>query len=197
VISQVNKLNPANPNSKIRIATVDNVAKFRNIGISITTPLKFSKWWTANVFSIIFNNQYKGVFDTINIDLSFTSFMINVTNNLNLGKGYSAELSGFYRYKGINNLTKVEPLYQIAFGLQKQVMKGKGTVRLNVRDPFAWQKFEGVSKYGRIDGNFLARPDIRQVTATFTYRFGKASQQKPPKKNGSEDEQSRVGQGGQ
>ncbi len=55
-------------------------------------------------------------------------------------------------------------------------MKRKGTLRLNVRDLFAWQKFEGLTKYGRIDGDFVARPDIRQVTATFTRRVGKNGQ---------------------
>ncbi|MEO6611896.1 MAG: outer membrane beta-barrel family protein, partial [Chitinophagaceae bacterium] len=199
VISQVNKLDPNNPDSKIRYLTVDNVSKFRNIGISITTPVTVAKWWTGNIFTNVFNNQYKGTYDSSKIDLSFTSFMLNVTNNFNLGKGYSAELSGFYRYKGINNLTQMEPIYQISLGGQKQVLKGKGTVRLNVRDPFAWQKFAGVSKYGRIDGNFQARPDIRQVTATFTYRFGKTQQNQQPRRrnSASQDEQNRVGQGGQ
>lgn len=200
VISQVNKLDPNNPDSKIRVLTVDNVAKFRNIGISVTTPVTIAKWWTANLFTNIFNNRYKGMFDTINIDLDFTSFMVNVTNNFTLGKGFTGELSGFYRYKGINNLTKMEPVYQLSVGLQKQVMKGKGTVRMNVRDPFAWQKFEGVSKYGRIDGSFLSRPDIRQVSASFTWRFGKTTQQGQTQRrnnSASQDEQNRVGQGGQ
>ncbi len=140
VISQIVKLDPNNPDSKIRFVTVDNVAKFRNLGISLTVPVTVAKWWNANIFTNIYNNDYEGMYDTINIDLSFTSFMVNLTNNFNFGKGYSGELSGFYRYKGINNLTEMQPVYQISLGVQKQVMKGKGTLRLNVRDPFAWQK---------------------------------------------------------
>lgn len=197
VISQI--IRPE-PNSKIRFATVDNVASFRNMGISITAPVSVAKWWNANVFTNVYNNHYEGVYDTINIDLRFTSFVVNITNNFNLGKGYSGEISGFYRHKALNGLTKMEPIYQISFGGQKQVMKGKGTIRLNIRDPFAWQKFEGVNKYGLIDGRFLARPDIRQVTATFTWRFGKNGQQAPPprrRNSSSQDEQNRVGQGAQ
>lgn len=195
VISQIIKEDPNNPESKIRFLTVDNVAKFRNMGIAVTIPVTVAKWWNANVFTNVFNNHYEGVYDTITIDLSFTSFMINITNNFNFGKGYSGEISGFYRHKGINNLTEMEPIYQVSFGAQKQIMKGKGTLRLNVRDPFAWQKFEGLNKYGRIDGNFLARPDIRQVTATFTWRFGQNGQQNQPRRrnSSSQDEQNRVG----
>ncbi|HEV7782888.1 MAG TPA: outer membrane beta-barrel family protein, partial [Chitinophagaceae bacterium] len=198
VIAQINKVDPNNPSSKIRFLTVDNVAKFRNIGISVTTPVVFAKWWNTNIFTNVFNNHYEGKYDTTTVNVSFTSFMINITNNLNFGKGFSGEISGFYRHKGISNLTKMEPIYQISFGLQKQVLKGKGTVRLNIRDPFAWQQFSGETKYGRIDGEFLSRPDVRQATATFTYRFGKSTQQNQPRRrnSASQDEQNRAGQQG-
>ncbi len=197
VISQIVR---PEPNSKIRYLTVDNVASFRNIGISITAPLTFTKWWNANFFTNIYNNHYKGVYDTFDIDLAFTSFTMNVTNNFTISKGFTGELSGFYRHKALGGLTKMEPIYQIALGLQKQIIKGKGTLRLNIRDPFAWQKFEGVSTYGLIDGSFLSRPDVRQVTATFTYRFGKNGQQNPPprrRNSASQDEQNRTGGTGQ
>ncbi len=197
VISQIIK---PEPNSKIRFLTMDNVARFRNIGLSITAPFTFAKWWNANLFTNVFNNRYQGTYDTIAIDLAFTSFVINITNNFTLGKGFTAELTGFYRHKAINNLSRFEPFYQMGFGLQKQVMKGKGTVRLNVRDPFAWQEFKGTNQYGQIDGKFHFRPDVRQVTGTFTWRFGKNCQQnQQPRRrsSSSQDEQNRVGQGGQ
>ena len=193
IISQIVK--PV-PNSKIRYLTVDNVAEFTNIGLSITAPIAFTKWWNANLFTNVFNNHYKGVYDTFNIDRSYTSFTANITNSFTFKKGWTAELSGFYRHKALAGLTQMEPIYQMSFGVQKQVMKGKGTLRLNVRDPFAWQKFEGRNTYGMIDGGFIARPDIRQVTGTFTWRFGKTGQQNQPRKrnSSSQDEQNRVGQ---
>lgn len=193
IISQIVK---PEPNSKIRFLTIDNVARFTNIGLSITAPVTFAKWWNANLFTNVFNNHYKGIYDTFNIDRSFTSFTTNVTNNFTFKKGWTAELSGMYRHKALGGLTRMEPIYQISVGVQKQVMKGKGTLRFNVRDPFAWQKFEGRNTYGMIDGGFLARPDIRQVTGTFTWRFGKTGQQNQPRRrnSSSQDEQNRVGQ---
>ena len=192
VISQIVK---PEVNSKIRYLTVDNVATFRNMGISVTAPVAIAKWWNVNLFTNVFNNLYNGVYDTFNIHFNYTSFVVNITNSFNFGKGFSGEISGFYNHRSINNLTKLEPVYQVGFAAQKQVMKGKGTVRLNVRDPFAWQKFEGTSKYALVDGSFLARPDIRQVTATFTWRFGKNGQQAQPRRRNlsSQDEQNRVG----
>ena len=184
---------------EITFLTAENVAKFRNIGLSITAPVTFAKWWNANLFTNIFNNRYEGVYENEPIEVAYTSFMVNLTNTFTLGKGYTAELSGFYRYKGVDQLTVIEPLYQMSFGAQKQIIKGKGTLRLNIRDPFAWQRFKGVNRYGDVDMTFSNRPDTRQVTATFSYRFGKNNQQAPPprrRSSSSQDEQNRAGGSG-
>jgi hypothetical protein len=197
VISQI--IRAQNDTSLIRYLTVDNVSKMQNIGLSITAPVTVSQWWNLNFFGNVYNNRYQGVYDTLTIDLAITSFTLNLTNNFNLGKGLSAELSGFYRHRALQNLGIMEPIYQMSLGFQKQIMQGKGTIRLNVRDPFAWQMFRGKNRYGIIDNDFSFRPDIRQVTATFNWRFGSnqnQNQQPRRRASSSADEQSRVGQGG-
>lgn len=197
VISQIIRPQDGS-DGKIRFLTPDNVAKLRNMALSVSAPVTAARWWNINLSSTVFNNHYKGVYDTINIDLAFTSFMVNVTNSFTLGKGFTMELSGFYRHKSIEQLTRMEPIYQMTIAAQKQVMNGKGTVRLNFRDPFAWQKFEGLNQYGYVDSRFTNRPDVRQVNATFTYRFGKSSPQSPRRSRtgSSQDEQNRVGGAG-
>lgn len=182
----------------IKKLTPENVASFRNFGLSVTAPVRVAKWWTFNLFTNVYNNYYNGIIDSTNIELQFTSFTANLTNSFSLGKGLNGEISGFYRHKTIESLTRMEPIYQMSIGLSKQVIKGKGTVRLNIRDPFAWQKFEGINKYANLDNHFRSRPDLRQVAASFTLRFGKTTQQQQPRRNGSsQEEQNRVGTGGQ
>jgi iron complex outermembrane recepter protein len=178
--------------------TFDNVAQFNNISLSLTIPVTVAKWWNMNVFSTIYNNHYKGIYNATPIDVATTSFMANMTNTFTISKGFTAEVSGFYRHKGIDDLAMLQPIYQMSFGAQKQIIKGKGTLRLNVRDPFAWQRYKGTTKYDGIDMSFNSRPDFRAVTATFTYRFGKSTQQNQPRRrtSGSQEEQNRVGQGG-
>ncbi len=53
------------------------------------------------------------------------------------------EVSGFYRGKTIEQLTIADPMYFMNLGVQKTVIKGKGTLRLNVRDPFHWHAVQG------------------------------------------------------
>lgn len=195
VISQIMK-----PDGDIVYMTSENIARFRNTGVSITAPVSLTKWWNLNLFTNIFNNQYKGTYENRPLNISYTSFMVNMTQTFTLKQGFTLEMTGFYRAKGVDQLTISEPMYMIGFGGQKQVLKGKGTVRLNLRDPFWLQRFKGRTQYDIVDNRVQSRWDNRQVTATFTYRFGKNGQQNPPprrRSNASQDEQNRVGQGGQ
>jgi iron complex outermembrane recepter protein len=195
VISQILK-----PDGDIVFLTSDNVAHFRNIGISLTAPIPVTKWWNLNLFTNIYNNHYKGIYDNKPLDIAYTSFMVNMTQTFTLKKGYVLEINGFYRAKGVDQLSINDPMYVVNFGGQKQVLKGKGTVRLNLRDPFWIQRYKGKTQYDIVDTRVRNRWDNRQVTASFTYRFGKNGQQNPPprrRNSASQDEQNRVGQGGQ
>ena len=195
VISQILK-----PDGDIVYMTSENVARFRNIGVSITAPIPVTKWWNVNLFTNIYNNHYEGTYENRPLDISYTSFMVNMTQTFTLKQGFTLEMTGFYRARGVDQLTISEPMYMISFGGQKQVLKGKGTVRLNLRDPFWLQRFKGRTQYDIVDNKVQNRWDNRQVTATFTYRFGKNGQQNPPprrRNSAAQDEQNRVGQGGQ
>lgn len=170
VISQILR---QNTDEKTTFQTTENVSEFRNIGLAVTAPFKWAPWFITNVFANLYNNQYKGIYNGTPIDASNTAYMINITNSFTFADGFSAELSGFYRSEGLNGLLVMNEMYQMTIGLQKNLMKGKSTVRLNFRDPFGWQKFGGYMKYGDVDVTVKNRWDTRQVTASFTWRFGK------------------------
>ncbi len=197
VISQLLK---QNTEKRITYLTTDNVARLKNIGVAINAPFSPVKGWSVNLFVNVFNNRYEGVYynsytgNNDPIDISYTSASVNVSNNFSFKKGWSAELSGWYRGKTIEQLTIADPMYFMNLGGQKIIMKGKGTVRLNIRDPFHWQVYQGRTLYSDIDVKIFNRWDNRNVTATFSYRFGKSSiAQARRRTSGVTDEQNRAG----
>jgi iron complex outermembrane receptor protein len=195
VISQLVK-----PDGDLLYLTADNVARFRNIGLSITAPVPITKWWNSNTFFNVFNNRYAGIYENKPLSLSYTSYMINMTQTFTIKQGFTLEVTGFYRARGVNQLNIDEPMYMLSFGSQKTVLKGKGTLRLNVRDPFWLQRYKGKTQYDVVDSRVQNKWDNRSVTVSFTYRFGKNNQQNPPPRRrnaASQDEQNRVGGTGQ
>ncbi len=204
VISQIIKRKRGPSNEIIGFLTSDNIAKYTNAGIAISSPVKFAKWWNSNLFVNVYRNHYTGTYisnetgqpKVVDLDLAYTSFTLNINNNFNIGKGWSGEISGWYRYKTVEQLSLSYPMGQINFGLAKNnLLKGKGSLRLNARDPFNWQRYHGLTKYGTVDINIRNRWDNRQYGVNFTYRFGKPQGQSRRKSSATEEEQQRVGAG--
>ena len=120
-----------------------------------------------------------------------------MSNQLKFKKGWSAEVSGFYRSKGIESQIIMDPMWRLDAGLQKDVLKNKGTLKLGIRDIFDSQNFKGNVNYQDIDVYINNRHDSRNASLTFTYRFGKPMQnQQRRKTGGASDEQNRVKTGG-
>ncbi len=205
VISQIIKRKKGTNNELIGFLTIDNIAKFTNMGVAVSSPVKFAKWWNANLFVNVFRNHYTGTYistesaqsKVVDLDLAYTSFSLNINNSFTIGKGWTAELSGFYNYKSVQQLTLSYPMGQMNFGLAKNnLLKGKASLRLNARDPFGWMRFKGLTQYGNVDISIRNRFDSRQYGVNFTYRFGKQQGQSRRRNSATEDEQRRVGAGG-
>lgn len=172
----------------------ENIATQQQFGLSINAFNQYTKWWSGNIYLNVANNQLTGPINNEPVSISATSFMANISQQFKFKKGYSAELSGFYRSEGLEGIFRIKPFGIVNIGLSKQVLKNNGTIRVNVRDIFWSQKIKGESKYGTVDANFRQFNDNRIANISFTYRFtkGKAASG-PRKRGGAEDEQSRVG----
>ncbi len=199
----ITNLQEQNTAQRTTFSIPKNVAKLRNVGLAISAPLKPVSWWTANLSLNVFNNRFTGVYfnsytgTNDPIDLEQTTYFINLSNTFTLPKSWSLEVSGFYNSKNIDWLTIGDPMYFLNIGAQKTIMKGKGTLRANFRDPFHWQKYSGHTLYSDIDMRIKNRWDNRSFTATFSYRFGKSTVAQARKRNSAANEEQNRAGGGQ
>lgn len=178
---------------RITFQTKENIASMTNYGLAVSAYFPVTKFLTTNLYTNAMHNAYQGALDGGYLNVNAFSFLANMSNQFKFKKGWSAELSGFYRSRAIESQLVMDPMWRLDAGLQKQVMKNKGTVKMSVRDIFASQKFSGYVKYQAIDINIKNSWDSRRVSLTFTYRFGKPLKNQQPRKTGSaEVEQSRV-----
>lgn len=174
-----------------------NIASLRQLGIAISANGPITKWWTNSIYVNVFNNKFHGVVNNAPISFDATTLMLNGSQQFKFAKTWTAELSGFYRTKGIEGVIAVQPMGMLSAGLSKQVMKNQGTLRLNVRDILHSQTTHGSSKYGNVDARFTEERDSRVVSLGFTYRFskGKINNQRRRTNGSASEEQNRVGVG--
>jgi hypothetical protein len=173
---------------------MSNIAKQQQIGLSVSAGMPVTKWWTTNVYMNGFYNKFEGPINGTEVKLDAPGFLANIQNNFKFKKGWGAEMSAFYRSKTQEGVFTSESMGQISFAASKQIMKGKGSLRLNLRDPFDLQMFRGSSQYGTVDVDVRSQWDNRTVYMSFTYRFGKPIQgpQNRRKNGGAGEEQNRV-----
>jgi outer membrane receptor protein involved in Fe transport len=175
-----------------------NIAKQQQYGIAIAAGGQLKKWWSANIYGNVYYNKFEGIVNGDFISLSTTTGQFNLANQFKFGKTWSAELSGFYTTPGLHGVFRIQGFGMMNMGISKQVMKGKGSIRFNIRDILYSQKIKGDIKYSNIDASFQQQRDSRQVALGFTYRFSKGKVNgngQKRKTGGASEEQSRVNTG--
>jgi outer membrane receptor protein involved in Fe transport len=184
------------PNGNAIVVTHRNYGSSDNASLSVSAQVPVTKWWMFIPYGELNYSSYKGEFTSGKVNVDATNFTVNVNNQFTFKKGWSAELSGFYRTKGIEAQILIHSLGQLNAGVQKQVLKKKGTVKLNVRDIFRTMTPHGEINIQSTDASFSQRRDSRVVTLSLSYRFGKPLKGvKTRKSGGAGDEQSRIKNG--
>lgn len=178
--------------SKRNLATQDIVS------LNISYPFRYkaySMFANANGFYTRYNADF-GAGRKINVNAGGLS--LYVQNSIKFAKTWTAELTGFYNAPTVYQGTiRANSLWSLDAGIQKQVFKGKGTIKTSVSDFLHTLKFTGVSDFAGQRSEIGSRWESRQFKLNFVYRFGsnqvKAARQRG---TGADDEMKRVQQSG-
>lgn len=191
----LNDILKQNDETKVTYQTKENVAKRRTLGLAVSYNKQLTRWWTTSVYINVNNSNYAGLVNNLPLDVTLTSFMCNTSQQFRFAKTWNAEITGFYITRTLETgMFLIEPMGVFSLGFGKQILKGKGTLKLNVNDPFYIQKARVIIKYGNIDALVTNKWDNRRVGLTFTYRFSKGQNiQQRRKSSSAQDEQNRVG----
>jgi iron complex outermembrane recepter protein len=175
----------------------NNIGKQENYGVSVNAQIPVTKWFTSMIYTNYRYTRYSGKLYGDDLNVAAGTVYFNINNQFNFKKGWGAELSGWYLSKGVEGQILLQPMGQMAAGISKTVLKGQGSVKLNVRDILYTQVPHGDINFKETEARFRNTRDTRVVNITFSYRFGKPikSNNNQRKKGGASDEQNRVNMG--
>ena len=176
-----------------------NLANQHIFSLNIGSPITITKWWSSYYNLNLNHSKYKATFDDgKKVDLNALNYNIYGQNTFTIGKGLTAELSGWYNGPGIWGGTfKSSPMGGFDIGLQKTVLGDKGTLKLSLTDVAKTMRWRGISNFA---GTYLDANggwESRQLRVNFSYRFGKSTVSGArQRKTGLEDESKRIKSGG-
>jgi hypothetical protein len=150
-----------------------NLTSSDYIGLTATTPIRINKWWNMVNNVNVFYNHFNGDLARTPISNGSPAANIRTNNSFTFKKGWSAELNANFFSGGRQGYMVSEPQWGVAIGGQKNVMQGKGTIRLSISDIF-WTNLPKatVTYEGRYVENWHAFRESRVANLSFTYRFG-------------------------
>lgn len=171
-----------------------NLATQQILSFSVGSPLPIAKWWNgyANVW---YNYQiFRGQIGQNEVHTEIPMLGAYMQNSYILGKGYTAELSGWFNGPSIWGATwKTKSQGGLDLGIQKQLLQKKATFKISVTDVFHTNPWTATSNFGGLYINGNGNWESQTVRMSFTYRFGsnqvKAARQR---ETGIESETKRI-----
>ncbi|MGG9972006.1 TonB-dependent receptor domain-containing protein [Ferruginibacter sp. SUN002] len=153
---------------------VQNLATQQILSWHISSPLQLTKWW--NGYLEFWHNTY--IFDGIangkKVHQSVPHFGVYSTQSFNLGKGYNAEMSGWWSSPTNWGATgRAESQADVDFGIQKTILQKRGSIKLSVTDIFATESPWRISNnFGGLQLKGRGTYESQTFRINFNYRFG-------------------------
>ncbi len=174
------------------IVKQNNYGSIDDVSLAVNAELQPTKWWTLLPYAEFNYNAVNSTLYNFTLKTSNVGFNTNVNNQFKFNKGWGAELSAFYRSRMKTGQFDIADMGQVSMGVSKQILKKKGSLKLNFSDMFNSGQQSGTVFIQNTIASFLQVRDSRNVRLTFNYRFGKPFKAKQRKSGGAGEEQNRV-----
>jgi len=183
---------PSEDNVTVQIPI--NLSSSDYYGVSISAPIRVSKWWNMTNNADIYYQKFNGSLGATQLNKGKPAADLRTNNTFTFKKGWIAELNGSVNSGGQYGFMVEDPQWGVGAGVQKLVMKNKGTLRFNITDIFWTNLPKAVITYDNYIEKWHAYRETRVANLTFTYRFGNSKVQAARRRTtGSEEERQRAG----
>ncbi|QMW00394.1 outer membrane beta-barrel protein [Spirosoma foliorum] len=182
------------PAENVTYVTPENLGSMDNVSLNLSFPVMVAKWWRMQNNINTYYQHYQTIYSGTPYEVKLVAYNLYMSNNFTMSKTLSAEISGWYNSASQYGFYRAQPMGGFSIGVQKKVLDGKGTLKLNANDPFWLNHFNGRALVQDIDFRVQSRWESRQFRLTFTYRFGNQNVKGARQRNSATSaEQNRVG----
>jgi outer membrane receptor protein involved in Fe transport len=174
-------------NEGISTTSYVNLNSAHAYGVEMVAVYSPFKWWrimpSVNLSQTILNPG--------NIDADLNASAISVggrlMSNMSFKKDFDIQLFLFYRAPRNLPQGSMKSIFFATIGVKKKVLDGKGSIGLNIRDPFSTGIFRFTTEGDTFYQDGLRQREPYVVTLSFSYRFGKQERNRRGGRGGDRD----------
>jgi len=183
---------PSEDNVTVQIPI--NLSSSDYFGLTIAAPVRITKWWNMINNVNVYYQKFNGQLGMTRLNKGKPAADIRTNNTFTFKKGWTAELNASLNSGGQYGFMVTDPQWALSTGVQKTVLKNKGTLRFNISDIFWTNLPKAVITYDNYIERWHAVRETRVANLTFTWRFGNSKVQAARRRTtGSEEERQRAG----
>ncbi len=175
--------------------TNKNLASQDVYSINIGAPITVSKHYNIYANANLNQSRFRADFGEGKIlHLNVTTLNYYNQHTYTFGKGYTAELSGWFNTPSIWGGTfQTAFMWSMDAGVQKTLFNNKASLKVSLNDVFKTNKWRAVSDFSGVKINANGGWDSRRLQVTFQYRFGSSTVKGARQRNsGLESEAKRI-----
>lgn len=170
-----------------------NFGRQLSYGISVNANIPIKKWWTLQFYTEVKNFAYKSLIYGQSLNENRYYYVIQPVQQFVLTKDLTAELIFSYQSRILVAQFLTIPMWQLRAGLSQKIMKGKGSLKLNIADPFYKMQPGGdIRNIAYAKADWKSYLDSRVITMAFSYRFNKGKSLNARPSGGSDTEKGRI-----
>ncbi len=153
----------------VTVTTYENLSQGISYGAELILTQRIAPWWNVNTTLSYFRSIIEGA--QMDEEADSYSWSGRLVSNISLGKGWNAQVNGFYRSPVIMLQGEMDAMYAASAGIRKNIWNNAGTISLNISDIFNTMRFS-MTNYGEnYNMNMERWRTSRFITLGFTYRI--------------------------
>lgn len=151
-----------------------NLGKSEYVSLNVNSNFPVTKWWNTSLYSEVTYFTFQSDLFAERLNSKGTFWYIQSNNSFQLGKGWSAELSGTFNTDIVYAQFLVGGFGVVNMGVQKKLLNNKLVLKLAINDLFYTRVNRGtINNLSFSEGNYKGLHDTRVATLTVAYNFGK------------------------
>lgn len=150
-----------------------NLDNMQQYGINLSFPISITNWWHG--FANIYANytMFKANFESNKvIDRNIFGGGLWIQQQMNLGKGWGFDISGWYALNSTWGVAISNPMGVFDAGISKKILKDKGSLKFTFNDLFKGSGWNSDSQIGSFTTFNKGTWEGRYLAINFNYRFG-------------------------
>lgn len=173
----------------ITFSRPENISMENAYGVEVNMSRELADWFNLDGNLNFYRTMSEGFAYGMDLSTETISMSGRMNAQLELFDGYNLQVSGFYRAPRNTTQGSRKAMYSADVGVSRDVLNGKGTLVMNVRNVFNSLKWRSetiheindqIEFYSRSDNQW--RP--RQFSLSFTYRINRTKQQDRQRQGG-------------